>query len=350
VSRDALEAACRAAPDDPVPWGVYRDWLIAQGDMRGELAARIAAGEAEATALGAARRRHLLGGPQIEITRWRHGFPIAARLRDDLERIAPALLAKPFAVFIDSLRFGLSGTRNDTWEPVLAAVAASPQAAHLRELRFDDFSRTDAELSWVAFGDFSAAWRMLPRLETLVIKSGAGGTLGEIDLPELRRFERISGGLSGRELASIASARWPKLEHLELWTGSADYGANTTVADLLPILAGEGLPTLRHLGIVNSELVDALIEPLARSPLLTRLLSLDLSKGILARAGAARLVEQAAAFRHLSVIELGENHLTPRDLARIRAVLPQAAGATQRERYEQDEDDEDFGRYVAVGE
>src|SRR5262245_11729153 len=40
TARDpALEAQCRASPDDPAPWAVYADWLIERGDPRGEIAA-----------------------------------------------------------------------------------------------------------------------------------------------------------------------------------------------------------------------------------------------------------------------------------------------------------------------
>ena len=347
-----LLAACRAAPRDPAAAAVYRDWLIGQGDVRGELAAHVEAGAYdEASTLFARHRAALIGNSPVEILHWRHGFPqealICRRDDDDLAALARDFAARPYAELVDSLKLGLAADRHNDWGPAIAAIGASPLGAYLRDLRFD---ADGTMLSSVPFGDFSSAWRQLPRLETLVIDSGAGGTLGEIDLPELRHFARISGGLARSELASIATARWPKLEHLEIWTGSADYGANTTVLDVLPILAGDRLPTVRHLGIVNSELVDELIEPLARSALLTRLRTLDLSMGIMAHTGARRLVEHAAAFRHLDLIDLGENHLAPSDLARIRAVLPRVIAERQRERYEEDEDDEDYGRYVAVGE
>src|SRR5262249_26023215 len=49
VSTFTLEAArdpelvrlCRSAPDDPAPRAVYADWLMAHGDVRGELAALV---------------------------------------------------------------------------------------------------------------------------------------------------------------------------------------------------------------------------------------------------------------------------------------------------------------------
>ena len=48
----------------------------------------------------------------------------------------------------------------------------------------------------------------------------------------------------------------PALEHLELWLGTDEYGADTEVADLKNILQGKNLPSLRHLGLRNSEITD----------------------------------------------------------------------------------------------
>lgn len=352
-----LEAACRAAPDDAAAWAVYRDWLVSRGDMRGEYTALLAGGSTEAArALLEQHREALLGTfDEVEIMRSRQGFPLALEIAkddpdggNDLDEITRDVLARPLYVFVEALRFGLAGFSDaNDWRPTAEAVCDSPLAPHLRELRFDDFDHEDSELSWVKFGDFSALWPRLPKLQTLVIKSGAGGKLGDVELPELRRFDRISGGLDRSELISIANAHWPKLEHLSIWTGSSGYGADTLPSDLAPLLAGDRLPVLRHLGIVNSELVDSVLDLLVGSKLLPRLHSLDLSKGILV--DASFLVEHAAAFRHLRVIDVGENLLSPSEVARIHNALPHARVGEQREMYASDDDDDD-ARYVAVGE
>jgi uncharacterized protein (TIGR02996 family) len=351
-----LEAACRATPADDATWGVYRDWLVAHGDPRGEYAALIAAGKPDdAKALIEPIRESLLGiHDEVAIAGARHGFPSALVIaRDDPDggidfgEIVRDTLAKPIYAFVDAIQFGLAAFSDaNDWRDTAEAVCASPIGVYVRELRFDRYEATDAELSWVPFGDFSTVWPRLPRLETLVIKAGAGGTLGAIELPELRRFELISTGLSHDEAVAIATARWPKLEHLSIWTGGG-YRASATLLDLLPVFAGERLPALRHLGIVNSELVDGVVEALVGSPLLPRLTSLDISKGTLV--SAAVLVENAAAFRHLSVIDVGENQLAPDELARIHNALPQARSAGQRERYDAQDPDDD-GRFVAISE
>jgi hypothetical protein len=89
------------------------------------------------------------------------------------------------------------------------------------------------------------------------------------------------------------------------------------------------------------------LELLVGSALLPRLHSLDVSKGVLA--DASFLVANAAAFRHLDVIDVGENLLSPDEVARIHNALPQARVGQQRDMYAPDADGND-ARYVAVSE
>jgi uncharacterized protein (TIGR02996 family) len=359
-----LEATCRASPGAPEPWAVYADWLMGEGDPRGELAALHCNGkENEARKFLKAHGARLLGdleahlGGGIRELRWRHGFPIGATLVNPdadssvkLDELTRAFLALPLARFIESLRFGLASYASDNdWTSTLAAVTRAEQAPRVRELLFNDYTYEDCEISWTPFGDFSKAWAKLPALEVLHVRSGAGGVLGELALPSLTTFIRESGGLRASEIASICAARWPKLVHLEVWFGGDAYGAEGNVAAIRSILDGEGLPNLTHLGLVNCEFVDDLIPALARSTVLSRLRTLDLSKGTMARSAAEALVLHAAAFAHLESIDLDENLLLDEELAQIAKALPNAVHGEQRDRDEDDDDDEG-NRYAAVGE
>jgi hypothetical protein len=261
-------------------------------------------------------------------------------------------LALPLAQFVEQLRFGLAHFEsNNDWGPTLEAVTSSARASDIRSLRFDAYTYADQEISWTGFGDFSAAWPKLPRLEELVIRSGAGGTLGTLELPALKKFVRISGGLGAAELRAITAADWPALEHLEIWLGTAAYEGEASLELLFPILGGRGLTNVRHLGLVNCELVDTLIPALAGSAILPRLRTLDLSKGTMGSVATTELLAHAARFAHLSALDLTENCLTDEECSRIRAALPQVAAGEQRgEREDGDEDHDDDGRYVAVGE
>ncbi len=358
-----LEAQCLASPDSPAPWSVYADWLMAAGDPRGPLAALHLAGKTtEAADYLSSHAEALLGGfaDAVELT-WRHGFAIGARIkvveRDDrtfeLEESTAGFLALPIARFVRALRFGLADREveaND-WGPTLDAILAAPQAAQITELRFDDYSSDDNEISWTPFGDLTAIVG-LPALEVLHIRSGLGGTLGPLALPALRKYVRISGGLDPRELTDLADSTLPGLEFLELWLGTPAYQGDVTVADLAPILAGTVVPALRHLGLVNTMLTDELVPALARSALLPRLATLDLSRGTMTAQGAAALVAHAVAFRHLTAVDLDDNHLTPAEVERVCAALPQVHSASQRdeERAGDGEAEAEVERFVALGE
>jgi predicted DNA-binding WGR domain protein len=202
----ALEAQCLADDTDPVPWGVFADWLISEGDPLGEIASRN--DDTHALGLIGIELVELGIDPKLlEIGRI-HGFPrhlVIRQLGEELDAADPRLLAQitrtllatgPFR-FVDSLQFGLAGyyDRND-WSHTLRVIVESSQVARLRELRFNAYVYEDCEISWATFGDFSGLLTRLPALELLHIKSGAGGTLGEIDLPSLRTFIRESGGLA----------------------------------------------------------------------------------------------------------------------------------------------------------
>lgn len=355
----ALEAECRRAPDDPTPWSVYADWLIAQGNVVGEIASLAARGkDEEAKQLLAAHRDDLfetLGYmPELEL---RHGFIIGATFARNyntevrLDDAVRDFVTSPVARFVEALRFGLAGFESDNdWEPTLRAVCDSPIAPHLRELRFDQFTSDEQEISWVGFGNFAFAWAKLPALERLHIRAGLSGSLGKLVLPKLKTFVRESGGLPAAELAAIAKATWPALEHLEVWFGSRNYGAGGTLAHVKALLARK-LPALRHLGIVNCE-IENLVPTLAAWPGLRQLHSLDLSKGVLHDRGAAQLVEHARAFRHLASLDLSENLLTEAHVAAITRVLDNVITSDQREwaPYEDDPDEEDHPRYCAIGE
>lgn len=355
-----LEAQCWASPDDPAPWSVYADWLLERDDPLGQLAT---ADESEANRQFGDQLQELgLDREWVSISRV-HGFPRSVTIKSTLEDVGdPSLLADAARAvcsagvsrFVDCFRFGLAGyTDSNDWAPTLRALAGSPHPDRIRELYFNEYEYTDCEISWATMGDLTGLFTPFPNLEVLHLKSGAGGTLGDLELPNLRTFIRESGGLAASEITSIVDATWPELAHLEIWFGTARYGAQSSVASIRTILDGNGPPKLRHLGIVNCEWVEDAVEALASSRLLPRLHSLDLSRGILARRGAALLVEHAAAFRHLASIDLALNLLEPDEVSRIRAVLDNVIVIDQREvddDYPEQEEDGEIVRYVAIGE
>ncbi|MDX2010370.1 MAG: hypothetical protein SFW67_09280 [Myxococcaceae bacterium] len=338
------EAAClAAASDDARPWKVYGDWLESRGDVRGELAALFLGGKTEAGLKLLERQREVLLGAvahhlphEVGDFTFRHGFLTRARLRrlrsreTDLAALTRAFLERPFARFVTGLRFGLSSHEADNdWSTTLRVVVESLQARQLTSLAFDDFGPEEADLASTPFGDLSRLWKGLPALEHLRLRSGAGGELGRIEHPRLKTFIRESGGLSASELSAIVGARWPSLEHLELWTGSTSLGAEVPAEALRPLIEGSGTPRLTHLGLVDCERSHEILPMLLGSPLLPRLRSLDLSKGLLSDGEAELFVRHADRFRHLERLDLSQNLiLLARDA--LAQALPNARLDAQR--------------------
>lgn len=350
----ALEADVLAGREGAA--AVYADWLQQEGDPRGELAALSLAGrDAEVADFVARNATALFGDLDVKLDDevreldWSGGFLRGASLRragfdstTNLAELTRAFLELPVARLVTRLRFGLASMESDNdWTATMAAVTASPQAAHLLSLAFDDYDSEDCEISWTPIGDFSSAWAKLPALEELRIKSGAGGKLGDLDLPRLRKLVRVSGGLSRAEIVALLDAKCPRLEHLEIWFGSDGYGAEGNPGLLERLFAGEAPRTLTHLGLVNAEFTHELIAPLARSALLPRLRSLDLSRGVLRDEDLDELIAAAPAFRHLERLDLSENQIASRG-DEVRRVLPNAVLDEQRVDAPE--------RYVALGE
>jgi uncharacterized protein (TIGR02996 family) len=351
-TNDELEQKIFADPDGVDAHLVYADWLTEHGDPRGELI-MLQHGKkiAEADALLAAHRAHFLGDlpddKQLFKADWALGFIRAARISAGDDCAPPEayeeLARLPSARFLRELTFGVA-IHDDTniYNEVVQALVAAGVAPTLRTLFFGDFTYEDCELSWSELGDLSSLWPVLARLRSLRLRAGAM-TLGAIELPELRSFSVETGGFSAEDLRAVAAAKWPKLEHLEIYCGDDNYGASGGIADIQPILDARGIPALTSLGIVNCEWVNDLCKVIHKSRIVKQLKHLNLSKGIMTDEGVDALVENKEAFAHLESIDVSENFLSSDGEARLRGLCKAVHGG-QRE----DEDPE--YRYVVVGE
>ena len=144
-----------------------------------------------------------------------------------------------------------------------------------------------------------------------------GSGFGTAEFPAVRheRLEKLTiqtGGLPAAVVRGVAAADFPALTHLELWLGTPNYDGDAEIADLAPILAGDRLPALRHLGLRNSEIQDDVCAALAAAPVVARLESLDVSLGILTDTGAAALLG-GQPLTHLKRLDLHRNYLERRD-------------------------------------
>ncbi|MCY1014943.1 WGR domain-containing protein [Pyxidicoccus sp. MSG2] len=372
ASNPELEATIFSNPDNADAYLVYGDWLQRQGDPRGELialqhAALQASGD-EAANLKKQIAKHLksfkdallgdladaLDEEELKVE-WHLGFIRSARVGQkdydsdrDIAELVKELLAHPSARFIRGLTIGMAhfDDENDYGDVITALTEALDGlggSKTLQNLFIGDFEfPDDTEISWSHLHDISALYKLLPDLRSLRLRGGSL-ELGKVDLPELREFTVETGGLPLSAVKSIASAKWPKLERLEVWFGQDNYGGEGGVEDIQPILDGKGLPALKSLGLCNAEFVDELCKVLPKAKVLPRLERLDLSQGTMSDEGARILAESAAAFAHLKHLDFTRNTLTDEGERAVAKLCPSVSAGNQRDY------DEDY-RYSAVGE
>ena len=204
----------------------------------------------------------------------------------------------------------------------------------------------ECEISWINQADVGPLLAAYPGLEHLRVRGGMGLGFGMDRHDGLRTLILESGGLPAGVVRQVAAAELPRLAHLELWTGDDGYGGDTTVADLAPILAGERLPALRHLGLRNCQIADEVAAALAHAPVLGRLETLDLSLGNLGDEGAVALLE-GGNLGGLRRLDIHHHYVSDEALDGLKALgLDLGDGDGQGDA---DESDRSI-RYIAVSE
>jgi hypothetical protein len=207
-----------------------------------------------------------------------------------------------------------------------------------------DIVSEENEMSWIKQSDLSPLLQTFPRLQFLRSRGGDGLELSDPSDPNLRALTLETGGMSVEVIRSVCESNFPSLEHLELWLGTDEYGADHSTADLQPILSGRLFPKLKYLGLRNSHIADEIAAVIVNSPLISRIETLDLSLGVLTDEGARSLLKLPAS-PTLKELNLHYNYFTP-DVARQLERLPLKVDVSKPSRMEAD----DEWRFVAVGE
>jgi len=323
---------------------IYADWLSETGDPRGELAQlqlrlkkdpknkelrkaeKALVKEHAATLLGPLAT----GLDDVMTLEWKAGFITKARVantyeRDDdygeadaatkakqkpatIEQVVEWLLDSPSGRFLRDLTVGIV-TFADNDYGAIAKLIGKRYLPALRSLFLGDFHSEETELNWSSLGNLDPMFAALPNLETLRLRSGSM-KLGTIVLPRLKHFEVITGGMDAKSAKAIASAQWPSLEKLSVQYGPEPSGAAPKPADVLPILDGDNLPHLNHLGLTNLNFTGQLVERIAASKVLPQLAELDLKMGTLGDDSITKLFALQKAFAHLSKLDVDDNFIS----------------------------------------
>lgn len=245
---------------------------------------------------------------------------------------------------VESLVIGAWGYAAFNPAPIEQLVRLAPGLPVLRALFLGDMTSEECEVSWMKVGDVSVLLGAYPGLEVFGARGGEDFRFSEVRHPRLRELVVQSGGLSREFVQAVLNSDLPSLERLDLWLGDEQYGGDTTVEDLAPLLAGDRFPALRQLGLCNSQFADDLAEALAAAPVVTRLERLDLSSGTLGDRGAAALLA-GQPLTHLAELDLHHHYMSPGPSDALVAALP-GVRVDIGDRQEED----DGYRYVAVSE
>ncbi|MFH8514471.1 STM4015 family protein [Streptomyces gelaticus] len=226
----------------------------------------------------------------------------------------------------------------------------------LRALFLADVVSEECELSWLEMCDITPVIEAFGQLEELAVRgSGDAGSDGSsLDLQPVRhkalkslRFE--SGGLPSGIVRAVGASDLPALERLELWLGVTEYGGDTTVEDLVPLLSGATFPALRHLGLQNSEIQDEIAAAVASAPVVAQLESLSLAMGTLGDEGAEALLS-GQPLTHLTSLDLHHHYMSDPLVERLENLLGPDRVNTDIDEAEDWDPEEDGHRYVAVDE
>ncbi|MEV0328690.1 STM4015 family protein [Micromonospora echinospora] len=249
---------------------------------------------------------------------------------------------------VESLVIGAWGYAAFNVAPIAQLCAAAPRLPALRALFLGDMTSEECEVSWMRVGDVSPLLTAYPELEVLRVRGGQDLTFSPVRHERLRELAVETGGLSPAFTRAVLDSELPALTDLELWLGTPDYGGDTDVTDLAPLLAGERFPALRRLGLRNAEIADDLAEALSTATVVPRLERLDLSLGTLGERGAAALLA-GQPLTHLAELDLHHHYLDVETAAALVAALPGVRVDVSDPREDEEDDGESY-RYTAVGE
>lgn len=249
---------------------------------------------------------------------------------------------------LDALIIGMWGDPYEAGaDAVIAALAEqAPQLPALRALFIGDMTYEECEISWIVQGSYKPLLDAFPQLEELRIRGGNGLVIEPFTHQNLRKFTIESGGLDEKIAQALAASTMPRLEHLELWLGTDEYGFSGDVALYQRVLAQLMTPSLRYLGLRDAQIADQLAEWLADEPLLATITTLDLSLGTIGDVGAEALL-RGTQLGNLTRLDLSHHYISKPNQDKLEA-LP--FEVVLEDAQEDDEDDGEVYRYVAVGE
>lgn len=250
------------------------------------------------------------------VSKWSSTYTMREAQMNNTQKKLKKLLQDSRATEVEALVFGL-WTDDSTSAPIVnALVEASSKLTSLKAVFIGDIEDSEDMISSIVQSNLSPILEAYPNLEVLQVRGSNPLWLGYAALqfsPALRH-ENLktliveSGGLSRLSINQICELELPALEYLELWLGSDNYGGDSSINDLMPIISGV-FPKLKYLGLRNSEYSDDIAFAIVNSPIIENLVELDFSMGTLGDDGAEALLN-CPAINYLDTLNVSDNCLT----------------------------------------
>lgn len=218
---------------------------------------------------------------------------------------------------------------------VAELAAAAPRLPGLRDLFLGEMMVEECEISWINQSDVSPLLRAFSNLESFRVRGGNGLSFSKVKHDRLRELAIETGGLSRATLRELFLCDFPALTHLELLLGEPNYGFDGSVEDLQPLLSGRIYPSLKYLGLMNSNVANDVAAVVVNAPILERIETLDLSLGNLDDEGVASLMALQPQ-RHLKRLDISHHYASQKSVDALKKALPFPVIADDR----QDPDDE----------
>lgn len=270
----SLEEAILEEPNELARYAVYGDWLLAQGDTRGELVAVQAAlastkdtkrflelKQTEQRLLASVTASLVPAGAQLTCG-WRYGFVNKLEVRHegpDVGGVLDTLLKHPALRFLQGVRCALPGVDQT---PVLEALMAAPPPLLNRLALVNGTARN--------LSPFRAAF---PKLEHFVVE-GVESALPDpsvlLGWPALRTLELSGLATTDALCDALRAAPWTRLRRVVL-NPSSTRERELRIDDVEEVLA---LPELRHIGL--SANLEGAVAAVARRRNLLALQALEL--------------------------------------------------------------------------
>jgi len=233
---------------------------------------------------------------------------IEAKSKTKLKNILSKLLNDPLIMIVEALIISIPKIR---LTPLEMLARSSKKLPNLKGLFLDSPPKEDiledCDLTFL-LGKFSNS---LIHLKIRVGKSGL--SLFPVVYPNLKSLTIESASISKKIInylttTTFSNIQFPMLERLELFLGMDDLMADSySISDLEKILNSSTFPSLKHLGLRNSNQTDQIVEEILCSGILPQLTTLDLSLGTLSNEGA-KLLTGLNNFQNLKTLDIHHHY------------------------------------------